>query len=424
MIAKTKISKLSIPYKWEMIILLWFAFFLNQGDRQIFNSVLPLIRDNLGLSDIQLGLIATIFTVFYGVLVPFAGYAGDIFSRKSIVFLSLLVFSAGTLLTGFASGLISMIIFRSIATGGGEAFYYPASNSLIGHYHTQSRAQAMAIHQTANYTGVVLGGFLAAYIGEKFGWRMSFFTYGILGIVLAVIIWARFKNPDKARTQIKSAAEKLPVSELLKIIFKKPTVLLLSLAFGGMAFVHIGYLTWMPTFLHEKFNLSLSNAGFSSMFYHHLLAYVGVLAGGKISDKLAVRIFNVRIKIEFIGLLLGAPFIFLMGASSELLVVYAALAGFGFFRGVYDSNLFAALFDVVEPKYRASATGFMLSIAFIIASLAPVILGWAKQSVGLSMGISLLSVIYVLSALIIWIAIKWYFKKDFVKETNQQQDEN
>jgi len=160
------------------------------------------------------------------------------------------------------------------------------------------------------------------------------------------------------------------------------------------------------------------------MFYHHLLAYVGVLAGGKISDKLAVRFFNVRIKIEFLGLLLGAPFIFLMGTSSELLVVYAALAGFGFFRGIYDSNLFAALFDVVEPKYRASATGFMLSIAFIIASLAPVILGWAKQSVGLSMGISLLSVIYVLSALIIWIAIKWFFKIDFVKETNHQQNEN
>jgi MFS family permease len=424
MIAKTKISKLSIPYKWEMIILLWFAFFLNQGDRQVFNSVLPLIRVDLGLSDIQLGLIATVFTVFYGVLVPFAGYAGDIFSRKTIVFFSLLVFSFGTLLTGFASGLIAMIVFRSIATGGGEAFYYPAANSLIGHYHSHSRAQAMAIHQTANYTGVVLGGFLAAYIGEQFGWRISFFTYGFLGLILGVIIWFRFKNPDKERVQNKSAAEKLPVSEVLNIVFKKPTVLLLSLAFGGMAFVHIGFITWMPTFLHEKFNLSLSNAAFSSMFYHHLLAYVGVLAGGKISDKLAVRFFNVRIKIEFLGLLLGAPFIFLMGTSSELLVVYAALAGFGFFRGIYDSNLFAALFDVVEPKYRASATGFMLSIAFIIASLAPVILGWAKQSVGLSIGISLLSVIYVLSALIIWIAIKWFFKIDFVKETNHQQNEN
>jgi MFS family permease len=96
MIAKTKISKLSIPYKWEMIILLWFAFFLNQGDRQVFNSVLPLIRVDLGLSDIQLGLIATVFTVFYGVLVPFAGYAGDIFSRKTIVFFSLLVFKRDT----------------------------------------------------------------------------------------------------------------------------------------------------------------------------------------------------------------------------------------------------------------------------------------------------------------------------------------
>jgi MFS family permease len=74
MIAKIKKSKFSIPYKWEMIILLWFAFFLNQGDRLLYNSVLPLIRESLGFSDVQLGLIATIFTVFYVVLILFVNF--------------------------------------------------------------------------------------------------------------------------------------------------------------------------------------------------------------------------------------------------------------------------------------------------------------------------------------------------------------
>ena len=127
-------------YKWELIVLLWGAFFLNQGDRQVFNSVIPLIREGLGLSDVQIGLVGTIFTVIYGILVPVAGYAGDVIQKRWVVFLSLLTFSVGTLATGFAGGLVLLIVFRSLATGAGEAFYYPAANSLIGQYHRGTRA--------------------------------------------------------------------------------------------------------------------------------------------------------------------------------------------------------------------------------------------------------------------------------------------
>ena len=397
---------------------MWFAFFLNQGDRQVYNSVLPLIRDDLGLDEIQLGLVATIFTIVYGLLVPFAGYAGDVYRRKYVVLISLSLFSLGTLLTGLAGGFLLLIVFRSTATGAGEAFYYPAANSLIGHYHTQSRAQAMAIHQTANYTGVVLGGFIAAWIGEDFGWRMSFFTYGILGLILAVVILYRLRDPDKPGEAVGEIEEKERVSprEVLAVILKIPTILFLSLAFGFMVFVHIGYVTWMPTFLHEKFDLSLANAGFSSMFYHHLAAYVGVLAGGRISDVLATRRRQVRMELEIVGLLLGAPFIYLLGASGSLAITYLALAGFGLFRGIYDSNLFAALFDVVEPRYRSSATGVMVAFAFIVGALSPVFLGWMKLNVGLDYGMSLLSLLYVAGAASIFIGLKFFFHKDFVEE--------
>lgn len=110
-------------YKWVLLGLLWIAFFLHQGDRQIFNSVIPLVKTSLGLSDIQMGLIGSIFQLVYGVLVPLAGLAGDRLPRKWIIVWSLLIFSAGTLLTGFSSGLIALVIFRSLATGGGEAFF-------------------------------------------------------------------------------------------------------------------------------------------------------------------------------------------------------------------------------------------------------------------------------------------------------------
>ena len=167
-------KKLSIPYKWQMIILLWFAYFLNQGDRQIFNVVIPLLKSDLLLTDVQIGMIATVFTLIYGVLVPFAGFAGDLLRRKWIVFFSLLTFSVGTMFTGLSNGMILLIIFRSITTGGGEAFYYPAATSLIGQFHQKTRAMALSIHQTSLYTGIIASGFLAGYIGEHYGWRSAY----------------------------------------------------------------------------------------------------------------------------------------------------------------------------------------------------------------------------------------------------------
>ncbi len=404
-----------IPYKWELIIMLWFAYFLNQGDRQIYNAVIPLIREDLQLTDVQLGLVATIFTLTYGLLVPLGGFLGDFMKRKWIVITSLFVFSIGTTLTGFSTGLAGLIVLRGITTGGGEAFYYPAATSLIGQYHKETRATAMSIHQTSLYAGIVVSGFLAAYIGERFGWHTSFFTFGIAGLLLALILIFRMRNTPQETTN-NTGTKKLTIGSVIKEIFKKKTVWMLCLAFGGMVFVNIGYTTWMPTFYHEKFDLKLSTASFISMFFHFAFAFVGVLVGGKISDKWAIKRKSIRMQTEFIGLLLGAPFIFIMGYTSSLYVSCIALSIFGFFRGVYDSNLFAALFDVIKPEIRSSSVGIMTAFAFLVGALAPLVMGYVKMNWGLSIGISLLSLFYLFGALMILIAIRFFFNKEYYNE--------
>ena len=419
-----KLSTSPIPktYKWELLVLLWVAYFLNQGDRQIFSAVLPLIKTDMGFSDVQLGLIATLFTVCYGIFVPIAGFFGDVFKRRSIVFGSLLVFSCGTLLTGWASGFVMLVLFRSITTGIGEAFYYPSANSMIGQYHHRTRATAMAIHQTSVYTGIACGGVLAAWIGSTYGWRSSFYFFGSVGILWSFIVLFRLRN-DRADAQtVETPSEEksvIPLKESLRKTLGKPTLYFLSLAFGGHVFVNVGFLTWMPTYLHERFHLSLTRASWDAMAYHHLCAYLGVLAAAAISDYWAHKRKTVRMEIESLGMCLASPFIFLMGYSDNLWLVYVALCGFGIFRGVYDSNLFVALFDVIEPKYRSTATGLMLAFAFTIGALSPVVLGWVKQHIGLERGIAALSCVYFLSAVSIFIGLKTSFLKDYHVETHQ-----
>ncbi len=115
----TGYDKVRKGYKWEVLALLWVAYLLNQADRQVFNVVLPLIREDLGLSDVAVGTIATVFNLFYAVLVPIGGFIGDRFSRKWIVTASVLFWSIATMFTGLCNGFLMLVVMRSIATGGG-----------------------------------------------------------------------------------------------------------------------------------------------------------------------------------------------------------------------------------------------------------------------------------------------------------------
>jgi hypothetical protein len=121
--------------------------------------------------------------------------------------------------------------------------------------------------------------------------------------------------------------------------FRTPTAVLLTLAFLGMILVNTAYLTWTPTLLVRKFGLPLAKAGFHATFWHHAGAAAGVLAGGRLADARAPRSAIYRPIIQAAGLFLGAPFIFLLGWSRSKVLVYASLALFGIFRGLYDSNL-------------------------------------------------------------------------------------
>ena len=120
---------------------------------------------------------------------------------------------------------------------------------------------------------------------------------------------------------------------------------------------------------------------------------------------------------EILGLFLGAPFIYLIGVTDQLWLCYLGLAIFGFFRGIYDSNIFAALFDVIDPRFRASSTGLMISFAFIVGALSPVILGWVKTVAGLDMGFASLGYFYLFGALCIFASLKFSFNKDFVPDS-------
>ncbi len=415
----------SKSYKWEIIFLLWVAYFLNQADRQVFNTVLPHIQEYLGATDATMGLISTCFNIFFACTVPFAGYFADRLSRSKIIIFSVALFSVATMFTGYASTVVLMILMRSIATGVGEAIFGPTYPAIIAEYHDGStRARAMSIHQTAYYIGVIASGFLAGLIADKMGWQYSFLIFGAAGVLFTFVLLLRLKDKSPAQQKTETTQSAKPsFFEAMAAIFKVPTAVCMIFGFTSLIFVLTGYLTWMPKCLMETFNLSAASAGFNSMFWTHAAAFVGVLVAGSLSDKLAASKGGGknRLILQAGGLLLAAPCIVLMGLSKEIWVVYAALAGFGFFRAFFDANTYSILYDVISERYHSSSSAVLQMFGFGMGSLAPLILGLMSPKLGLSGGIATLSVIWVVAGVVLLVAKFCFFDKDAAKLKEQQQ---
>ena len=419
-----KVNVNSKSYKWEIIFLLWVAYFLNQADRQVFNTVLPHIQEFLGATDATMGLISTCFNLFFALTVPFAGYFADRLSRSKIIIFSVTLFSVATMFTGYASTVVLMIMMRSVATGVGEAIFGPTYPAIIAEYHdSRTRARAMSIHQTAYYVGVIASGFLAGLVADKLGWQYSFLIFGAAGVVFAFVLLLRLRDKNTAQQKAEATQQSKPsFFEAMAAIFKVPTAVCMIFGFTSLIFVLTGYLTWMPKCLMETFDLSSASAGFNSMFWTHAAAFVGVLVAGSLSDKLAASKGGGknRLILQAGGLLLAAPCIVLMGVSKEIWVVYAALAGFGFFRAFFDANTYSILYDVISERYHSSASAVLQMFGFGMGSLAPLILGLMSPKLGLSGGIATLGAIWVVAGIVLLVAKFFFFDKDAEKLRKQQ----
>lgn len=409
-------------YKWILLFLLWIAFFLHQGTRQIYNAILPQIQGSFGVDSMQMGLVGTVFVMTYGICAMPAGMLGDKFSKKRILIAGLTLFCLGIFSSGLVASIGVMILSYGLLNGVGQALYGTASYSMIGQFHEESRGTALAIYQTAVYVGIVVCSLVSGYfgdihnIGTLSGWRIPFIFFGGIGLIWALIL-VFFIKDSKPSNRNNSVQQKVSIKKATLVFFKKPSAILLAFAFGMQVYVDCGFKTWMPTFFREYFNMDGTQSAFNAVIWHYVGAFIGVMIGGRLTDKLVKKRPTIRFEANIIGLVCGAPFIFLMANSKTEILCFFSLFLFGVFRGFYDSNLFASLYEIIDLKYRATATGIMLCFAFIIGSTAPTVLGWMRDEFGMSQGISSLSIFYFIGGIAVLCARNFFFKKDRVQQS-------
>jgi len=408
-------------YKWYIVGMLWWISFFNYADRQAIFSVFPLLEKEMQLDSVQLGLLGSSFAWTYGLTAPLAGLIVDRVRRKTAILAGLHVWSLICMATALSRNFYHLLFFRA-AEGLGETIYYPASMSMISDYHGKTtRSRAMGLHQTSVYVGTIGGGFFAGLIGQYYGWRWSFIVFGGLGILLGLFLNRFIVEPARGQADLAELGPharlttRMPLARFLKTVWGTPTVLILMSAFICANFVATVLLSWMPKFLYDKFGFSLAIAGLMATLFVQLASMLGSPLGGWLADTLRRRYAGGRMMVQAGALLIGAPFVFLCGSTNSVTALVAGLICWGLFKGFYDANIFASVYDVIRPEARGTAAGFMNMVGWLGGGTAPLIIGFLAARIGLSAAISSAALVYVLASLLLTTGILLFVRRDVAR---------
>jgi MFS family permease len=374
-------------YRWFVIILLWFICVLNYADRQAVFSIFSILQKEFGFSKKELGAIGSAFMIVYAVLSPLAGRFADRVNRKYLITGGLLVWSLFTGLTSFCSQFWQFLFVRG-AEGLGETFYFPSSMSLISDYHSKrTRSRAMGFHHTGTYVGTIVGGILTGWLAQEYGWQKPFYIFGSLGVLFAAILVLFLREPQREESEktLVPVGPPAPLLNVVKALAKNPPALMSLGAFFLANFVTLPFYAWLPTFIGEKFHVGVAQAAFVGTVFFQLSSSLGAAIGGTVADHWRKRSSGGRFYTQSLGVLCYAPFLYFTSRVENYFVVIGMMCLFGLFKGFYDSNVWASLYDIIPVEQRASACGLANTLAWTAGSISVFLVGVIVDSGKLDM---------------------------------------
>jgi MFS family permease len=364
---------------WSIVALLFAAFALCYVDRQSAFAIFPVLKRDLKFSDLQLGLVGSLFGWSYALSMPLAGRLADVVRRDRLVIASLVLWSVAALGTA-SSGSAGAFLGWRVVMGLTESLYFPAAIAIIGVLHRgATRSRALSIHQSAQLVGIVAGGWYGGWTAEHPGWRNGFSLLGALGIAYAFVLLRGLGRIAPA-TQTLRPAWRRSLREL------RQSTLYMVLAVAFFCFCAVVWIVyaWLPDLLFERFGLSLSASGLDATLYIQVSCGAGMLLGGWLADRLISRMRAARLFVVACGILLSAPFVVLAFTASSVGWFRIYAVGFGLLAGLAIANIFAAAYDLVRDQNYGLAAGVLNMTGGISGGAAMLLVGAYKDTFGIS----------------------------------------
>jgi predicted MFS family arabinose efflux permease len=331
---------------------------------------------------------------------------------------SLAAWSLVTLATAFAPNAEVLLATRALL-GFAECLYLPAAIALLADHHSsETRGTAMGLHIAGLSVGLVAGGAMAGYFGEHYGWRLSFYVLGALGLAMAaaapfVLRDAVSKGtglpmspPDPAH-----ASERVPFGALIRI----PSFWILLLQ---AMIVSIGtwiFFNWLPLYFSETYHMSLAGAGFSAPLVIQGSGVAGVAFGGWFSDRVAGKQPARRMLAQSLFYFAAAPFLLAFLSQPALAILIACIFCFSMLRALGGSNENAMLCDLLTPRLRSTAVGLNNAANTFAGGVGVLLAGYLKRDYGLGGVFGGISAIMALGALLLLIGYRYFVRRDMAR---------
>lgn len=387
------------------LVLLAAVTLVDQVDTSILRGVLPLIEEDFGLDDWQLGALGFAFVFVNAIASIPAGWVADRVKRTRLIGWTLLSWSALSLLSALSRSYGQLFGARA-SLGFGQAIDDPASTSLLAdHYPAQVRGTVFSVQQVTTFIGAGLGIGLGGLVGGAFGWQWAFAIVGVPGSLLAFAVF-RLREPHRGEAEglYHPPPPKIPVRELagnawsglrsdLKMIFGIRTMRFVLVGVSAMLFTVSGVGYWLAVY-HERYSgfSEAQAAGVAGL----LLATAGIagtLWGGRAADRVygespagritqvanavlaCLLLFSGSLAVPWVPVRLGMQFLAVLAAASAI------------------PGLRASMLDVTPVHKRGvSVSAFALVSTVFGTALAPVVVGLISDLTG-----SLVAAFYVVT---------------------------
>jgi MFS family permease len=393
---------------------------VDQIDVSVARGVLPILEDEWGLTDTELGLLSSVFVFVSALATIPAGWVADHFRRTRVVGWTLLSWSGLILLSATAVNYANLLVARA-AMGIGQAVDDPASTSYLGDsYPSRMRGRVFSFQQVSFFLGGGIGLALGGWVGEAVGWRWAFAVVGVPGAVAALAVF-RLREPRRGEAELPEAmtwdeiealpprvvdrpsgAEGLTVRQFsrlagtelasqLKMIFGIRTMRYVLVGVGALLFTVSGIGTWLAIY-HERYSgMSITQATAVTGGLLGIGGLIGTLGGGAFSDRFHHRWMGGRIVIV-VWSAVACSLLFMLSFAVEPVGLRLALQFVGVTAAAGAApGLRAAMLDVVPPDSRGvGASAMALTTSVFGTALAPVLVGGISSLTG-----SLVAAFYV-----------------------------
>lgn len=374
---------------WLMAVLLIVSSF-NFLDRAILTALAQPIKQDLKLTDFQLGLLQGLaFAVVYSMLGVPIGWLAERVRRTGIITVCVAVWSVMTVLCGFAGNFIQLFLCR-VGVGVGEAgFLSPTSSLLSDHFKANRRASMLAIVMLGTPIGYLIGPTLGGWIAQEWSWRYAFMVVGAPGLLVALLVFFTLKEPPRGLADGRVTKEPAPpLMSVVKHILYLPTFrqLLLGGAVAGFSLNAIGQFS-NPFFIRVH-HLNFRDAGLTFGLISFFANGIGTLLGGFGVDWITKHDRRWAVWGPAVGLVV-TPTVYLFGFSATSLATAIPLIAVGNMMLItFYAPMFATVQNLVGPRMRASAVAlFSLVFSLVGTGFGPTVMGlisdlWAQNAFG------------------------------------------